>query len=79
MNRWPLLSCAAILLLGITQNFDGQEKSQSHRQLPGGGNTGIARQSKMAQAPFLSRQEPNRWTTDQTLPGRHCMTNATRQ
>ncbi|MCG3158765.1 MAG: hypothetical protein DKINENOH_05409 [bacterium] len=74
MKRALLLSGAAILLLGITQNFDGQGKSQDHRQMSNEGNRDTARQSKMVQALFFSRQEPNRWNADQTLPDRHRMT-----
>jgi uncharacterized delta-60 repeat protein len=74
MRKSLLFIGAAIVLLGMMQNFDGQQMMQSHRQLPGRSSTVIARQSKMAQAPFFSKQGPNRWTTDQNSPFQHQMT-----
>jgi uncharacterized delta-60 repeat protein len=74
MKKSLLLTGAAILLLGIAQKFDGHETTQSHRQLPIGGKALIEQQRKMEQAPFVSRQEPDRWATDQTLPYQDRMT-----
>ena len=74
MKKSLLLAGAVIFLLGMIQKFDGQEKTQSRRQWPGGGKAVIEQQSKRAHTAFFSRQEPDRWTIDQTLPYQHPMT-----
>ena len=73
MKKSLLLAGAVIFLLGMIQKFDGQEKTQSRRQWPGGGKAVIEQQSKRAHTAFFSRQEPDRWTTDQTLSYQHRM------
>jgi len=45
MKKSLLLTCAVILLLGMTQKFDGQGTTKSHRQLPRRGKAVIGRQS----------------------------------
>jgi len=74
MKKSLLLTIAAILLIGIIQKFDGQEMASDHCQLSHRGNIVIDQQSNMAQAPFFSRQEPNRWTSDHTFPYKQRMT-----
>jgi len=58
----------------MTQKFDGQEMTQSHRQLPRGSKAVIEQQSKRAHTAFFTRQEPDRWATDQTLSYQHQIT-----
>ena len=75
MKKSLLLTVAAILLFAVTQKFDGQEKNQSPLQSIPGGKDVVEQQNKMAQPPFFSRQESNRWMNDQTLPYQQRMKN----